>query len=495
MTPRTYRETGQNRSHGQAGTKLHIVPGSAAKTYRETGQTFSHGQAGSKLRIVLGSASNRFWTLGLVFALLALPAGCTGLSRPPDHLVRNPNGTYSGPGTPQWWNQNKSRAEFVVGKGYRVPDVEGYFDDNGRLTSDPVTPVSYEEPDEDGLLGAIAPEVTYAKLKSAIGQGPNTGEARSIFTKAQQLFDQKQYIAAAEMFEDAADRWPGSDLEQQAMFMVGEGYFFADKYDDANDAYDALIKKYPGSKYLDKAISRQWSIARYWRQRAERDPEWPITPNLFDKTRPRFDTLGRALKTYDNIRMNDPTGPWSDDALMATATTHFTRSRYEDADYHFGLLRREYPKSEHQLMAHLLGLQCKLRKYQGPEYDPAPLEEAEELVKQLRLQFGAQLSVEDRQRIDEIAAQVAKHRALRDWRMAQFYDDGKHYRAARYYYNRLAEKYAETKVAESARVRLAEIDGKPDTPPERLGWLMKFVPEDRERRAMNIKAVEDTVRR
>ncbi|MBN1852273.1 MAG: outer membrane protein assembly factor BamD [Pirellulales bacterium] len=431
----------------------------------------------------------------IALTALAFLMGCTGLSRPPEHLVRNPNGTYSGPGSPKWWNENKSRAEFVVGEGFRVHGVPGFFDDNGRPISDPVAPIGHDESKKDSLLGSVVPEEAYSKFKTAIGQGPNADAARDMFTEAHKLYGQKKYVSAAKMFQKAADRWPGSDLQEEAMFMVGEGYFFADKYDDANDAYEAFVKKYSGSKFLDTAISRQWMIARYWQQTAEQDPEWPTTPNLFDKTRPRFDTHGRALKIYDNIRMNDPTGPWSDEALMATATSHFSRGRYEDADYHFGILRREYPKSEHQLMAHLLGLQCKIRKYQGPEYDPAPLEEAEQLIKQLKLQFGAQLDEEDRQRVDVIAAQIAHHRALRDWHMAQYYDKSDHFGAARFYYARVANNFPSTKMGQSAQDRLAEISGRPDSPPERLSWLIEMFPEDRERTEMNIKTADQSVLR
>ena len=69
---------------------------------------------------------------------------------------------------------------------------------------------------------------------------------------------------------------------------------------------------------------------------------------------------------------------------MATANIYFRRGKYDDADYHYTLLRKEYPRSELQFEAHLLGLQAKMRKYQGENYDGTPLEEAKVLVKQLR---------------------------------------------------------------------------------------------------------------
>ena len=102
-----------------------------------------------------------------------------------------------------------------------------------------------------------------------------------------------------------------------------------------------------------------------------------------------------------------------------TAGIYFREGKYEDADYHYTLLRREYPRSEFQFEAHLLGLQSKLRKYQGDDYDGTPLEEAQQLVKQLRTNFAGQLSAEERDRLKTVSAQLTEELAARDMKMAQ----------------------------------------------------------------------------
>ncbi|MFV2065683.1 MAG: outer membrane protein assembly factor BamD [Pirellulales bacterium] len=235
-------------------------------------------------------------------------------------------------------------------------------------------------------------------------------------------------------------------------------------------------------------------MALYWQKYADAKPQWPLTPNSFDKTRRAFDTFGHALKVYENIRLNDPTGPRADDALMATATAYFMRGRYEDADYHFDLLRREYPKSEHQFEAHLLGLQCKLRKYQGPDYDGKALEKAEKLSEQLLMQFPDKIDKE-RDRITKMRAEVAAQRALRNWKMAEYYAKGSHYGAAKHYYQKLIETHPETKLAEQARTELDKIGKLPDEPPQRLEWLVNLFPESDEMAAVATAPASDTTRR
>lgn len=388
-------------------------------------------------------------------------------------------------GTPKWWKKHKKQAEFVPDQGYRVEGVEGYFDGDGRPIDGPVAVERVVEAgeynDEVGLIPGLDPRVQYDKIKEAVGLGPNEQLAREAYVEGDRLFREKNYKAAAGKFEEAAKRGPLSAIKQDAMFMLAESYFFGDRYIKARDAYDALVKEHPNTRYLDTVIDREWKIARYWEEYENHDPDWTLTPNAYDKTRPWFDTIGHAIKTYENIRLNDPTGPRADDAIMATANIYFQRGRYEDADYHYTLLRREYPRSELQFEAHLLGLQAKLRKYQGADYDGAPLTEAKTLVKQLRMQFAGRLSDQEKERLRTVEGQLNLEIATRDYRMAEHFDGTKHYGAARYYYAQVVKQYPDTELAAQARERISQIAGEPEKPPKRLAWFVDLFPESSER--------------
>ncbi|HEX4412139.1 MAG TPA: outer membrane protein assembly factor BamD, partial [Lacipirellulaceae bacterium] len=256
----------------------------------------------------------------------------------------------SQPGTAQWWKENKKLAVFDAGQGYRIPGVDGYFDGNGKPIASPVAPeavIAAGKPDDDaGLLPGLDPRVQYDKVKTAIGYGPNEQFARQSYTLGDQAFKAKKYKAAAEQFETAVSRGPHSSIEQDAMFMRAESYFFADDYIHARDAYDELVKEYANTRYMDTIIDREWKIARYWEEKDAEYHHYELTPNMIDKTRPWFDTIGHAIKTYESIRLNDPTGPRADDAIMATANIYFRYGQFEEADYNYTLLRHEYPRSE-----------------------------------------------------------------------------------------------------------------------------------------------------
>src|SRR5690606_36655428 len=116
--------------------------------------------------------------------------------------------------------------------------------------------------------------------------------------------------------------------------------------------YDRLMKEYPSTRYLDRSTRRLFTIARTWlhfpepvrasdvqqvdfenpqaspppppTSTADLPHSVPIVPNLWDRTRPVFDTQGRAIQALKSIWLNDPTGPLAADALMLAAS-HYLR--------------------------------------------------------------------------------------------------------------------------------------------------------------------------
>jgi len=322
----------------------------------------------------------------------------------------------------------------------------------------------------------------YEQLKTLAGYGPDENLAKESYRQGQQLFDARQYDEAAKQFATAAARWPNSPLEEDALFMLAECYFFSDQYPKAEETYEKLLKKYQYSRYVDKAVARQFAIGRYWEQFHAAEPHWPITPNLTDKSRPLFDTWGHALKSYEHVRLNDPTGPLADDSLMASATAYFNVGHFEEAAFRYDLLRKEYPKSEHALNASLLCLEAKQRIYQGPLYDGTPLVEAAEIADQTLTRYGPTLG-EKRSLVLEARDRLTEQKAERDWAMAQYYDKNRYFGAARFYYQSIIDEYPQTRVAEAARKRLDEIRDLPVQPPDRFGWLNKIINPKRHRPA------------
>ncbi|MEI7780531.1 MAG: tetratricopeptide repeat protein, partial [Planctomycetota bacterium] len=340
--------------------------------------------------------------------------------------------------------------------------------------------ISSEFAPSDGDLGwdYFKGENVKKRWKKMVGRGPNEPIARQALADGDALFRERKYGEALAKYKTAIDRWPDSVLEEDALWQLAECWFFTDKYPQAEDCYDELVKKYANTRYLDRIAQRQFVIAQYWIAVDQKLHLPVIVPNLVDRSRPIFDTHGRALKTYDHVRINDPRGPLADDSIMAQANAHFMDRQWIDADYFYGLLRTEYPDSEFLMQAHLLGLQAKLRAYQGPGYEGGVLNEAEGLADQILVQFPDQLDKDEQERVTQMRAEIAAQQAQRHWNRAEFYAKGKHYTSARIYYALIARDYSKTMLAQASREKLGKINGLEDVSDDPFPLLTRVLNPD-----------------
>ena len=343
---------------------------------------------------------------------------------------------------------------------------------------------------EDFSLTSLSPGRFSGTMKQLIGNGPSRDRAQELFAQAEAKYAQalsqngsdrrKTFLKASDDFKKASSSWPDSALHEDALFMHGESQFFADRYPAAEDAFAELIEHHPNTRYLDIVDARRFEISRYWLAKHRERPRGLLRPNFFDRTRPRIDSFGHAVKLFDQIRMDDPTGKLADDATMAAANAYFEAGKYRKADVLYSDLRESFPSSEHQFQAHLLGLKCKLLIYQGPEYDDTPLKEAEKLAEQIRRQFRSEYQKE-RDYVDRAHAEVRAHLAQQDWYKAKYYERRKEFGGARHYFERVAQGYPTTKAAEAARGQLAQLEDEMDSGSSQVSWLTDiFRPPDRQ---------------
>ncbi|HRE99148.1 MAG TPA: outer membrane protein assembly factor BamD [Pirellulaceae bacterium] len=379
----------------------------------------------------------------------------------------------------------------------------------GRAPENPVRTVSYDEDAEavaDPLtVEDFGPTELPNTFKRLVGKGPNRSEAEKAFGFAEDAYEEaltlagvgdgnsgareipaaarEKFAVAGERYREAAERYPNSSLSHDALFQAGEAYFFADRYAESNESFEMLIKQFPGTRYLDRAEARRFSIARYWLQLDEIDPDSFLTYNLTDPRRPRRDTDGHAMRVLDKIRLDDPTGKLADDATMALGNAYFAHGRLLDAADTYEDLRQAYPGTPHLFNAMLLEIRARLDAYRGPDYDGTGLVRSDRLLQTIVKQFPGKVD-ENRQVLDELASEIRHGMAERDLAMAQLYERRKEYRAARIHYQLVLDKYPETSVAQAARDRMTAIADLPDVPPVLLPGLVALLPEPKDQKPL-----------
>jgi outer membrane protein assembly factor BamD (BamD/ComL family) len=339
--------------------------------------------------------------------------------------------------------------------------------------------------DEEGWTDRLNPKKISAKIKRAAGYGPNRQRAEAALAEGEKLFVEatslqgaersKRFKEAADKYKTAAGRWPDSSLEEDALFMLSESYFFADRYPAAASTYERLVKKYPNTRHMDTIDQRRFALARYWVEHQQSNPDLPFTPNVLARDRPVFDKFGHGVRVLDKIRFDDPTGKLADDATMAAGLAEFKAGDYMRADELLTDLRRSFPNSEHQFRAHLLGLQCKLKIYQGSQYSLQPMDDAEQLIKQIQRQFP-QEAQEHAKYLAATWQEVRLNKADHEWQMARYYHKRKEHAAARQYYERVRDDFGDTSLAKDATAALEEIADAPDKPEQPLPWVAKLFP-------------------
>lgn len=343
----------------------------------------------------------------------------------------------------------------------------------------------------------FVPEKSFQRISQRFatlrGRGWNPTAAKQAFISGDEVYrsardsgSKEQFLQAAEFYAMAAERWPESALEEDALFKAGECYFFSDHYDDANEQYEILVKNHPNTRHLDLVESRRFLIAKYWLDVHERSPDSLVSLNFFDETRPLRDADGHAIRVFDAIRIDDPTGKLADDATIAAAHAILDTGDYDRADQYFSDLIQTFPTSEHQFAAHLLAIQTKIRKYDGPDYEGSALVEAEELIKRVRIQFRAK-SEQNSEFLDRAEATVKKLLAEREYELGTYYDRRGEYAGARYHYQNLIEKYPETPVGKLAQQRFDVIAERPNAPLDRAAWLTAWLPKDNDDRLGSIE--------
>ena len=396
----------------------------------------------------------------------------------------------------RWWDQNRHRAEYVQGRGWYLADTGQYYDGTGRPigdAADQVEQVAIEHEEEEvtaiafkpleDRLKSFVPRQIISQLKQATGNGPDQQEAREALEEANKAYREanslsdsndgkkrEKYLTAAGRYASAARAWPDSAIEEEALFKVGECYFFADDLPEAENQFEKLVKKYPNTRFLDLIGSRRFKIAEYWLAKNEDEQRGLIQPNLLDKTQPWFDSFGHAVRLYDRIRIDDPAGGLADDATMAAANAYFAKGKYQKADLLYTDLRDMFPDSEHQFEAHLLAIKCKLLTYQGPEYDSSPLDDAEQLYKLLRRQFPQQYQ-KHHAMLDSSYAEIRARQAEQAWYFAQYFDRRGETSGAKHYYGQVVRDFPGTSIGDDSQQRLAELGAESEPSPSRLASI------------------------
>jgi len=278
--------------------------------------------------------------------------------------------------------------------------------------------------------------------------------AEAEFAEAKKHFDAGRFEKAEPILKTLAGREikKGSPWGEKAQFFLAETQFKRQRYKDANDNYQLLIKKYPGTEYRDKLVAREYEIAQIWL--ADEDPKAKPLPwqAHFDGRAPLLDSKGNAIKTLEHVRLHDPQGPLADHAALRTADHYHTVGDYEQAAVFYDQLLTDHAKSPLRERAQLSSIDAKIKGYIGPEYDVTGLDSARETIKRTMAEFPDRQGSNEQlyHTLDLINDQAAE----REYTTGMYYVRAMKPTSAEYQFGLVVAKWPKSKWAELAKVQL-----------------------------------------
>jgi outer membrane protein assembly factor BamD (BamD/ComL family) len=290
-------------------------------------------------------------------------------------------------------------------------------------------------------------------------------EAEKEIDEAHKLFQQGKLEEAEEAFKKIAKKRKGSHWGEKAQFYVAEIQYQQKKYVRANDSYERLFADYPGTEFLDKLVSREYSLAQMWL--AQNDPKIKPDDKLpwytrFTGQQPLLDTQGTGLKALEHVRHHYSDGPLADDAVLQIADYHMRSQDYESAAIYYDQLISDHQKSPFFHKAQLAAIDARMKGYLGPDYDGAGLEKARELVKQTMSSFpDRQASYENLYHTLDL---INDQQAERTYRIGEFYKRVGKVTSAEYYFGWIPQRWPSSPWAVKAKTELAQLAKMPRKP-------------------------------
>lgn len=197
-----------------------------------------------------------------------------------------------------------------------------------------------------------------------------------LLARARALFAADRFDHAAAVAETLLERFPDDAKTETVLFLAAESRYQAGDFERALTLFQTLLERFPYTRAHAVLAERFFVIGE---SMCVAPPE--RLGGLVVDRRSGIDALSRLVVHY-------PEDPRADDAWMRLGAAHLADGAYDlSAEAYLRLLRR-YPESPLREDAAWRLVQARLRKWKGPEYDPAPLDAVTREIERYLSEFG-----------------------------------------------------------------------------------------------------------
>jgi len=275
---------------------------------------------------------------------------------------------------------------------------------------------------------------------------------------AEDAFKNKDYATASHAAHRVVRVWPLSDYAPRAQFLVGQCLEAQGRDEDAFNAYQQIIKKYPKLDNFNDVLWRQYEIANHFLGGEYFRVFWGVVP--------LYSSMDETAKMYSQIVTNGPFSEVAPHAQLRIGAAREKQSDFESAVAAFDLAADRYFDQPGIVADAMFSRGYAYQKQAASaEYDQGTSAQAIAAFTDFTTLFPDDKRVAEAEK-NKVTLKAEQVRS--SFKIAQFYENSKTLSAeqrrngAIVYYNEVLQLDPNSPFAEQAKQRIATL--KPQAP-------------------------------
>jgi outer membrane protein assembly factor BamD len=260
--------------------------------------------------------------------------------------------------------------------------------------------------------------------------------------QGKKLQAKKDYGEALVAYRRVILRWPTSSAAQDARFGIAESLSALGYYYKAYKTYQELIEKNPNSPYFDTAIQREFEIANLFLG-GERHKVWGLKI---------FPALDKSIEIFEKIVKTGPYSKVGPEAQFRLGLAYEKQSEYVTGVHAFEKMLELYPQ-------HLLAEEAQFQigwayrqEAKRAEYDQTSANQSISAFNDFAIRYPNSDKIAT---VEKLLAAVKQEQSEGLFRIGEFYEKKKAYRAALIYYNEVIGQAPKSDWANQAEKKVA----------------------------------------
>ena len=267
------------------------------------------------------------------------------------------------------------------------------------------------------------------------------------YTQAYESLEAKKYKRAHKQFGALIKNFPDSKLVEKAMYYQGVAQLKNREYWKAFASLELYIKTFPNAPKTKEAFAHQFDIARAYQDGAKRPlplTNWKVLPAKED-----------AITIYEKIIKEDPFGAFGARAQFEIARVHEGLDAFESAIDSYNRVIDHYGDSSWATKARYRKSIVFQAMNKGADYNKKTLNQA---VENLTLYETTLKNEDERNEIRKTIDDINKKTVSRLTGTAEYYKRIGKPKAAKIYYTKIISRFPDTDAAAEATKQIKRLE-------------------------------------